>query len=132
MRSAATRSDAGTSRSFILGLVVNPIRGFSVELQLVQHQGEGRDPGRRSPRTLTLRLLKRSAGLRRRLAVRPTGHLTSIRGFLQNIASIRTNGIDLNLAYRTRLANWGDLGLTWNNTFLNKFDVLTPTATGTR
>jgi len=60
-----------------------------------------------------------------------TGNITSIRGFLQNVASIRTNGIDLNLAYRTRLANMGDIGLTWNNAFLNKFDVLTPTATGT-
>ena len=60
-----------------------------------------------------------------------TGNVTQIRGFLQNVASIRTSGIDLNLAYRTALPNMGDIGFTWNNTFLHKYDVLTPTATGT-
>ena len=59
-----------------------------------------------------------------------TGNVTQIRGILQNIAGIRTDGIDLNLAYRTRLAEMGDFGLTWNNTFLSKYDVSTPTAGG--
>ena len=121
-----------TSRSFILGLVVNPIRGFTAELNWysikVKDAIQGADPTRTLYRcvydndALACADVSRSSG---------TGNITSISGFLQNVASIRTNGIDLNLAYRTRLANMGDIGLTWNNAFLNKFDVLTPTATGT-
>jgi len=54
-----------------------------------------------------------------------------IIGTLQNIASIKTQGTDVNFAYRTAKASWGRLGFIWNNTFLHKFDVTTPTADGT-
>jgi iron complex outermembrane receptor protein len=59
-----------------------------------------------------------------------TGNVILIEGLLQNIAGIKTDGIDLNVAYHTPLVGMGDIGLTWNNTFLNKFDVATPTDTG--
>ena len=42
--------------------------------------------------------------------------MTQIQGILQNIAGIRTKGIDLNLAYRTRRTDMGPFGFTWNNT----------------
>ena len=101
-----------TSTSYILGVVVNPIRGFTAEMNWYNIKVEGRDPGGRAPRppciaastTMTRSPaphVSRSAG---------TGNVTQIQGVLQNIASIRTNGIDLNLAYRTRLANMGDIG----------------------
>jgi iron complex outermembrane receptor protein len=60
-----------------------------------------------------------------------TGNVVQIVGTLQNIAGIKTQGTDVNLSYRTARSSWGSLGLTWNNTFLHKFDVTTPTTDGT-
>lgn len=60
-----------------------------------------------------------------------SGQVTQIRGLLQNIAGIETEGMDLNLAYRTLPARWGTLGFTFNNAFLFNYDVIVPTATGT-
>jgi iron complex outermembrane recepter protein len=39
--------------------------------------------------------------------------------------------VDLNFSYRTAPASWGTLGFTLNNSFLFKYDEITPTATGT-
>ena len=119
-----------TSQSWVIGGVVNPIRGFTAELNwydikiksAIQAQGAPtlyrcvytNDP-------LACSNISRSFG---------TGDVTQIQATLQNIAGIRTNGIDLNVAYRTRLAGFGDVGLTWNNTFLHKFDVTIPTSGG--
>ncbi len=44
------------------------------------------------------------------------GQLTVIEGLLQNIAGIRTKGIDVNLAYQTQETSAGRFGFTWNNT----------------
>jgi iron complex outermembrane receptor protein len=117
-----------TSESWVVGGVVSPIRGFTAELNwfdikiksAIQAQGAPtlyrcvytNDP-------LACSNVSRSFG---------TGDVTQIRATLQNIASIRTNGIDLNVAYRTALRGYGDLGFTWNNTFLQKFDVTIPTS----
>jgi iron complex outermembrane receptor protein len=40
--------------------------------------------------------------------------------------------MDVNFAYHTPKTSWGRFGFTWNNTFLRKFDVITPTDTGTQ
>jgi iron complex outermembrane receptor protein len=119
-----------TSESWVIGGVVNPIRGFTAELNwyhikiknAIQAQGAPtlyrcvytNDP-------LACSNVSRSFG---------TGDVTQIRATLQNIAAIRTTGIDLNLAYRRQLAGMGDLGVTWNNTFLTKYDVTIPTSGG--
>ena len=60
------------------------------------------------------------------------GQVTQIRGLLQNIAGIKTEGLDVNFAYRTRQASWGTFGFTWNNNFLFNYHVTVPTATGLR
>ena len=117
-----------TSKSFVIGGVVNPIRGFTAEMNwyniriknAIQAQGAptlyrcvySNDP-------LACSNISRSFG---------TGDVTQIQATLQNIAGIRTSGIDLNLAYRTRFGGFGDIGFTWNNTFLHKFDVTIPTS----
>lgn len=120
-----------TSKSVILGVVVNPIRGFTAEMNWYNYKISGAIQS--IPATTTLYRcvyqndplacgnVTRSAG---------TGNVTQIRGILQNIAGIKTDGIDLNIAYRHPLAGMGNIGLTWNNTFLGKYDVSTPTATG--
>ncbi|MBA3512022.1 TonB-dependent receptor [Sphingomonas sp.] len=60
-----------------------------------------------------------------------TGEITNIQGVLQNIAGIKTEGLDVNLAYRTAPAGWGTLAFTFNNSFLFNYDVFVPIATGT-
>ena len=60
-----------------------------------------------------------------------TGQISQISGVLGNVNGINTDGIDVNLAYRTAQADWGTLGLTFNNTFLFNYDVIVPTAAGT-
>ena len=120
-----------TSKSTILGVVVNPIRGFTAEMNWYDIRLKGAIQS--IPATTTLYRcvytndplacsnVSRSVG---------TGNVTQIRGILQNIAAISTEGIDLNLAYRRPLPGAGEIGFTWNNTFLQKFDISTPTTTG--
>jgi iron complex outermembrane recepter protein len=120
-----------TSESWVIGGVVNPIRGFTAELNWYNIRINGAIQSISAKTTLfrcvyendplACGSVARSAG---------TGNVTQIRGVLQNIAGIRTNGIDLNLAYRRPLTGMGEIGLTWNNTFLNEFDVSTPTQSG--
>ena len=120
-----------TSHSVIYGAVVNPFRGFTVEVDWYDIKINGAIQSISAKTTLyrcvytndplACGSVSRSVG---------TGNVTQIRGILQNIAGIRTDGMDVNLAYRTRLRGMGDLGLTWNNTLLNKFNVTTPTAAG--
>ncbi|WP_308517194.1 TonB-dependent receptor domain-containing protein [Sphingomonas flavescens] len=121
-----------TSTSVILGVVVNPIRGFTAEMNW--YNIKVKDAIQSISATTTLyRCVYQNDPLACAAVSRApgTGNVLQIQGVLQNIASIRTTGIDLNLAYRTRLSNMGTVGLTWNNTFLTKYDVTTPTATGT-
>ena len=61
------------------------------------------------------------------LVTRVNGELTEVEGFLQNIAAIKTEGIDVNLAYRGLDTGVGQFGFTWNNTFLRNYDVIVPT-----
>jgi len=120
-----------TSKSVNLGVVVNPIRGFTAELNW--YNIKVKDAIDSVSATTTLyRCVYQNDPLSCSSVTRSfgTGNVTQIRGILQNVAQIRTNGIDLNLAYRTPLPNFGDLGLTWNNTFLQRFDVTTPTTGG--
>ena len=59
-----------------------------------------------------------------------SGQIANIQGLLNNIAGIETEGLDINLSYRTDKMDWGRLGFTFNNTFLFNYDVIVPTATG--
>jgi iron complex outermembrane receptor protein len=60
------------------------------------------------------------------------GDIVGIRSQLENVAGIRTKGIDANLTYRTARTSAGTFGFTWNNTFLRNFDLILPTGTGTQ
>ena len=59
-----------------------------------------------------------------------SGQIVQISGVLENVNGINTDGLDVNLAYRTAPAGWGSLGFTFNNSFLFNYDVIVPTATG--
>ena len=60
----------------------------------------------------------------------PSGQIASINGVLDNINSIKTDGLDVNLAYRTAQAPWGTLGFTLNNAFLFHYDLTVPAVAG--
>jgi iron complex outermembrane receptor protein len=59
-----------------------------------------------------------------------SGAISQIRGFLQNIASIETDGLDLTLIYRGGAGSAGIFNLTWNNTFLFNYRVTVPATSG--
>ena len=60
-----------------------------------------------------------------------SGQVTQIRGFLQNIASIETDGLDLSLNWRGPQSSIGTFGLYWNATFLFNYRVTVPATNGT-
>ena len=60
-----------------------------------------------------------------------TGQVTQIRGFLQNIASIETEGMDVTFNLRTAETGGGVFGVYWTNTFLFNYRETVPATTGT-
>jgi iron complex outermembrane receptor protein len=96
---------------------------------IIRDQGQGRDPGH-SARTTVLNCLLTNDPATCGLVTRVNGELIEIEGFLQNIAAIKTDGIDVNLAYRGLETGFGRFGFTWNNTFLLNYDVIVPGPTG--
>ncbi len=59
-----------------------------------------------------------------------SGAVTQIRGLLQNIAGIETDGLDVTLNYRTGETGAGRFGLFWTNTFLFNYHVSVPATDG--
>jgi len=60
-----------------------------------------------------------------------SGAVAQIRGLLQNIAGIKTDGLDVNVNFRTGDTGAGKFGLFWTNTFLFNYDVTVPATNGT-
>jgi len=61
----------------------------------------------------------------------PSGQVTQIRGLLQNIASIETDGLDVTLNARTGDTGFGTFGLFWTANFLFNYHVTVPATVGT-
>jgi iron complex outermembrane receptor protein len=121
-----------TSKSWVVGAVVNPIRGFTAELDWYNIKVKGAIQAVDPTTTLNRCVLQNDSIACANVSRAPgTGNVILIQGLLQNIAGIKTSGLDLNLAYRYPTPGWGEFNFTWNNTFLDKFDVATPTDTGT-
>jgi iron complex outermembrane recepter protein len=59
-----------------------------------------------------------------------SGQVSQIRGLLQNIAGIETDGLDVNLNFRSRPGSMGTFGLYWTNTFLFNYRVTVPATVG--
>lgn len=59
-----------------------------------------------------------------------SGQVTQIRGLLQNIAGIETDGLDVTLNYRSPETGAGTFGLFWANTFLFNYTVSVPSTDG--
>jgi iron complex outermembrane receptor protein len=120
-----------TSRSWVVGGVFSPsfLRGFSLEANWYKIRVEGAIQAIPRPTTVLNCLLTGDAATCA-LVERVNGELIEVQGFLQNIAAIKTKGIDVNLALRGVETGFGKLGFTWNNTFLRNFDVIVPGPSG--
>ena len=124
--------DPETSESWVLGGVYSPswLPRFSVEANWYKIKVEGAIQGIPRDVTVTNCLLTNDPATCALVTRTPAGELIEIQGFLQNIAAIKTKGIDVNLAYRGLETGIGKLGFTWNNTFLRNFDVIVPGTAG--
>ncbi|MEA3037065.1 MAG: iron complex outerrane recepter protein [Sphingomonadales bacterium] len=60
-----------------------------------------------------------------------SGAVAQIRGLLQNIASIETDGVDTTFSARTGDTGAGRFGLYWTSTFLFNYAVTVPATNGT-
>lgn len=120
-----------TSKSLVLGGVWSPsfLRGFSVETNWYKIEVDGAIQTVNANVTLTNCVVNNDPAACA-LVTRVNGTLTDVSGLLQNITRIETDGIDLNVGYRGINLAGGQLGLTWNNSFLRNYDVFVPTATG--
>jgi iron complex outermembrane receptor protein len=121
-----------TSKGWNVGGVLSPsmIPGFSVEANYFNIKVKGAIQALSANTTLQRCVVNNDATACALITRSASGQITQIRGLLQNIAGINTDGLDLNLSYRTRPAAWGTLNFTLNNSFLFNYDVLEPTATG--
>ena len=120
-----------TSESWVVGGVYSPswLPRFSIEANY--YDIEVRGAIQAIPRATTvLNCLLTNDPATCGLVTRVNGELLEIQGLLQNIASIRTNGVDVNVAYRGVETGIGRFGFTWNNTFLRNFDVIVPGPAG--
>ena len=120
-----------TSRSWVVGGVFSPsfLRGFSIEANWYKIRVEGAIQAIPRPTTVLNCLLTNDPATCA-LVERVNGELIEVQGFLQNIAAIKTKGIDVNLALRGVETGFGRFGFTWNNTFLRNFDVIVPGPSG--
>jgi iron complex outermembrane receptor protein len=120
-----------TSKSWVVGGVYSPswLRGLSVEANWYKIRVEGAIQAIPRPTTVLNCLLTKDPATCA-LVTRVNGELLEVEGFLQNIAAIKTKGIDVNIAYRGLETGIGRFGFTWNNTFLRNFDVIVPGPTG--
>jgi iron complex outermembrane recepter protein len=120
-----------TSRSWVFGGVWSPSRipGFSVEANWYRIKVKGAIQAVPRPTTV-LNCLLTTDPATCALVTRVNGELIEVEGFLQNIASIESKSIDVNVALRNVKTGIGTLGFTWNNTILSDFDVIVPGPAG--
>jgi iron complex outermembrane receptor protein len=124
--------DPETSESWVVGGVFSPsfLPRFSIEANYFDIKIEGAIQTIDAEVTVTNCVVNNDPAACALVTRAGAGQLTQVSGLLQNIAGIETDGIDVNLAYRTEETGIGRFGLTWNNTFLLNYDVLIPTSDG--
>ena len=127
-----TNLDAETSKSWVVGGVYSPsfLQRFSIELNWYNIRVDDAILAFPAQLSVTNCVYDNDPTACARITRAPSGNIVGITSQLQNIAGIRTKGIDLNIAYRTPKTSAGTFGFTWNNTFLRNFDLLLPVAGG--
>jgi iron complex outermembrane receptor protein len=122
-----------TSKGWNFGAVFSPgfIPRLSIEVDYYKIKIKGAIQALDAATTLNRCVINNDAAACALVHRTSTGTITNIEGTLQNIAGINTDGLDVNLSYRTAKASWGSLGFTFNNSFLFNYHVIVPTDTGT-
>jgi iron complex outermembrane receptor protein len=121
------------SESWVYGFVFSPsfARGLSIETNWYRIKVEGAIQA--IPRATTLlNCLLTAAPSVCSLITRVNGQLTEVEGLLQNIAAIKTRGVDVNISHRGIDTRAGRFGFSWNTTFLSRYDVFVPGPSGTQ
>jgi iron complex outermembrane receptor protein len=121
-----------TSTGWNAGAVWSPsaLQGFSVEADYYNIKVKGAIAAVAAKTTLEQCEINNDPVACAKIVRAASGQITQINGLLENIGGIKTDGLDVNLSYRTRPASWGRLAFTLNNTFLFNYDVSEPTASG--
>lgn len=126
--------DPETSESWIFGGVYSPsfFPGFSLEANYYDIKVRGAIQAINANITVTNCMVSNDPTACALVTRAGGGQLTQIVGVLQNIAGINTDGLDVNLTYRTGETGAGRFGFTWNNTFLFNYDEIVPVSGGTQ
>ena len=126
--------DAESSKGWVLGAVYSPsyIPRFSIEANYYKIKVDDAIQAVDANTTLEQCVLNNDADACANVNRTGSGQIANIQGLLQNIASIKTEGLDVNLAYRTEQTSIGRFGFTWNNTFLFNYDIFVPEVDGTQ
>jgi iron complex outermembrane receptor protein len=121
------------SESWVYGFVYSPAfsRGLSIEANFYKIKVEGAIQAVPRSTTLLNCLLTGNPGVCG-LITRVNGQLTEVEGLLQNIAAIKTSGLDVNISHRGIDTRAGRFAASWNATFLSKYDVFVPGPSGTQ
>jgi iron complex outermembrane receptor protein len=124
--------NAEKSRSWIFGGVFSPaaLPGFSIEANWYRIKIKGAIQAFPA-RTTLYNCVYNNDPLACARVSRGGGEVARIDAQLENVAAIKTNGIDLSLAYRSPTTRAGRFGLTWNSNFLRNWDLILPTVDGT-
>jgi len=120
------------SRSKVVGAVFRPrsLPRFSVEANYYWIKVNGAIQAINANTTLQRCTVNNDAAACALITRTASGQIANSQGLLQNIAGIRTEGLDVNLAYRTPRMSWGTVAVTFNNNFLRNYDVSVPSAAG--
>ncbi|HMI39627.1 MAG TPA: TonB-dependent receptor, partial [Sphingomicrobium sp.] len=123
-----------TSKGWNFGAVYSPsfLQRFSVEANYYNIKIKGAIQAINANTTLQACVINNDANACALVNRTASGQIANIQGLLNNIAAIKTEGLDVNFSYRTARMDWGTLAFTFNNTFLFNYDVFVPTATGTQ
>jgi len=124
---------AEESKSWVLGAVYSPnfIPRLSIEANWYKIDIDGAIQAFPAQTTLYNCVYNNDPTACARVS-RGGGEVSRIDAQLENVAAIKTKGIDLNVLYHTAETGFGKFGFTWNNTFLTNWDLILPTADGTQ
>jgi iron complex outermembrane receptor protein len=124
--------DPETSKGYNLGAVYSPsfMPRFTVEANYYNIKIDGAIQAIDASTTLQRCVVSNDPVSCALISRSSSGQIIQIRGLLQNIAAIETEGMDVNLVYRTPSTQLGTFGFTFNNTFLFNYDVFVPTIDG--
>lgn len=123
---------AETSESWVVGGVYSPgwAKRLSVEANYYHVEVDGAIQAIGADTLLERCTQNNDASSCAAISRTASGAIAQIRGLLQNIAGIKTEGVDATLTYRTPETGIGVFGLYWTNSFLLDYTLSVPATTG--